>query len=100
MSNGDYRAVAGRIKQELAALESVAARAGGAWAKATLSPDDYYVDAAALNLHGFYAGLERVFLIVAFAMWCAMSMPTSSTRGAWVSWSRASRQRSNDCAPN
>ena len=65
MSNGDYRAVAGRIKQELAALEAVAARAGGAWAAATLSPDDYYVDAAALNLHGFYAGLERVFLIVA-----------------------------------
>lgn len=34
MSNGDYRAVAGRIRQELTALETVAARAGGAWAKA------------------------------------------------------------------
>ena len=65
MSGGDYRAVAGRIRQELTALESVAARAGGAWAEAAASPGDYYVDAAALNLHGFYAGLERVFLIVA-----------------------------------
>lgn len=65
MSNGDYRAVAARIAQELAALEAVAARAGGAWAAATLASDDYHVDAAALNLHGFYAGLERVFLVVA-----------------------------------
>lgn len=65
MSNGDYRAVAGRIRQELTALEEVAARAGGAWVEATRSPGGYNVDAAALNLHGFYAGLERVFLIVA-----------------------------------
>jgi len=65
VSNGDYRAVAGRIRQELTALEAVAARAGGAWAEATRSPGGYNVDAAALNLHGFYAGLERVFLIVA-----------------------------------
>lgn len=27
--------------------------------------DDYHVDATALNLHGFYAGLERLFVIVA-----------------------------------
>ena len=65
MSNGDYRAVAGRIRQELTALEMVATRVGGAWAEAMRSPGGYNVDAAALNLHGFYAGLERVFLIVA-----------------------------------
>ena len=65
MSNGDYHAVAGRIRQELTALETVAARAGGAWAEVTEGPGGYHVDAAALNLHGFYAGLERVFLIVA-----------------------------------
>ena len=43
----------------------MAARAGGAWAEAACSPGGYNVDAAALNLHGFYAGLEHVFLIVA-----------------------------------
>ena len=64
MSSGDYRAVAGRIRQELTALEMVAARAGGAWAEVARSPGGYSVDAAALNLHGFYAGLERIFLIV------------------------------------
>ena len=65
MSSGDYRAVAGRIRQELADLETAAARAGGAWAEAGVSPGGYAVDAAALNLHGFYAGLERVFVLVA-----------------------------------
>ena len=43
----------------------MADRAGGAWAEAVQSPGGYLVDAAALNLHGFYVGLERVFLIVA-----------------------------------
>jgi len=28
------------------------------------SEDDYYVDAVALNLHGFYAGIERLLEIV------------------------------------
>ena len=28
---------------------------------ARLSTDDYYLDAVALNLHGFYGGLERIF---------------------------------------
>jgi hypothetical protein len=65
VSGGDYRAVAGRVRQELTDLEAVAARAGGAWAEATASPGGYAVDAAALNLHGFYAGLERIFLLVA-----------------------------------
>lgn len=27
--------------------------------------DDLYVDAAALNIHGFYAGLERIFALIA-----------------------------------
>ncbi len=27
--------------------------------------DDLFVDAAALNIHGFYAGLERIFTVVA-----------------------------------
>jgi len=30
-------------------------------AKANTSGDDDYLDGAALNLHGFYAGIERIF---------------------------------------
>jgi len=65
VSAGDYRAVAVRIRQELVALQDVTTRACGAWAEATGEDDDYHVDATALNLHGFYAGLERLFVIVA-----------------------------------
>ena len=65
MSPGDYGTAAARIRQEVAALDAVAARAEGAWAGVSGAEDDYLVDAAALNLHGFYAGLERVFVVVA-----------------------------------
>ena len=60
-----YLAVAGRIHQELEELEQVAARTQQIWQKVVTTSDDYYVDAAALNLHGFYAGLERVFELIA-----------------------------------
>ena len=65
MTGGDYRSAAGRIRQELPELDRVARRACRAWASASRDPDDLYVDAAALNVHGFYAGLERVFTLVA-----------------------------------
>jgi hypothetical protein len=65
VSPGDCRTAAARIRQEVPALDAVAARAEGAWAEATGAEDDYLADAAALNLHGFYAGLERVFVVAA-----------------------------------
>jgi hypothetical protein len=65
VSPGDYRAAAARIRQELPVLGEVVGRAQGAWAEATGAADDYLVDATALNLHGLYAGLERVFVLVA-----------------------------------
>lgn len=58
-----YLAVAGRIRQELQELDQVAERTVQIWQK--VATDDYYVDAVALNLHGFYAGLERVFELIA-----------------------------------
>lgn len=63
--NAMYRAIAGRIRAELSELNQVAKRATHIWQQAAVSTDDYYVDATALNLHGFYAGLERLFEIVA-----------------------------------
>jgi hypothetical protein len=58
-----YAVVAGRIRQELADLERVVARAERAVAMARQRSEDQdlYLDSAALNLHDFYAGLERVF---------------------------------------
>lgn len=58
-----YLVVAGRIRQDLAELDRVVARAERAMAAVRQRPEDQdlYLDAAALNLHDFYSGLERVF---------------------------------------
>jgi hypothetical protein len=60
-----YLAVAGRIRYELQELAGVVERTSRIWQKTTEADDDYYVDATALNLHSFYAGLERVFEVIA-----------------------------------
>lgn len=65
MTGHDYRSIAARIRQELTDLERVADRASRAWALAQSSSDDLLVDATALNVHGYYAGLERIFTLVA-----------------------------------
>jgi hypothetical protein len=63
--NGAYEALAARIRQELIELQTVAARAVRLWNTTQLRADDAHVDAVALNLHGFYSGLERIFELVA-----------------------------------
>jgi hypothetical protein len=52
-----------RIHQELRELERVVARTERAIQAARERPEDqdFYIDSAALNLHDFYAGLERIF---------------------------------------
>lgn len=62
-----YAVVAGRITQELADLEQVVTRIERAMAMARQAvPDaDLYLDSVALNLHDFYAGLERALHQVA-----------------------------------
>jgi hypothetical protein len=57
--------LAQRIRQELVEVGHVLARVGEGWQRARRSNDDYYLDSVALNLHGFYSGLERVFTLIA-----------------------------------
>lgn len=47
-----------RIRNELHELEVVLQRINEGWRRAKQSSDDFYVDSVALNLHGFYSGLE------------------------------------------
>jgi len=64
---GRYHLLAERIRQELEALEQVVSRAEGALTRAARHPEDqdYYLAAAALDMHGFYAGIERLFEVIA-----------------------------------
>lgn len=63
----DYRVVSARIRQELKELEQVTVRANRAIAAAKRQPgdQDLYIDSAALSLHDFYSGLERIFHYIA-----------------------------------
>jgi hypothetical protein len=54
-----------RIQSEVIDLESVIDRIKEGWQRSKKSGDDYYIDSVALNLHGFYSGLERIFELIA-----------------------------------
>lgn len=56
-----YSVLAGRIREALNDLERVVRRAEELMSKAQQLNDDGYLDGVALNLHGFYAGVERIF---------------------------------------
>ena len=66
--NGEYAALAGRIREELAELEQVIDRTELLMTKFQRLGDDGYLDGVALNLHGFYAGMERIFEDIAKVM--------------------------------
>lgn len=72
--SGDESALASRIETELAELESVIERTERQFSKAKSSGDEDYLDGAALNLHSFYAGIERIFEVIAREI--DKSMPT------------------------
>ena len=54
-----------KSKDELMELASVVERVQEGWRRSRRSEDDFYLDSVALNLHGFYAGMERLFELIA-----------------------------------
>jgi hypothetical protein len=56
-----FRGLTERIRQELLEIDQVVTRLLAAWQRAQRSGDDFYLDSVALNLHGFYSGIERIF---------------------------------------
>ncbi len=67
--NAVYLTTAGRIRRELREISLVVERVEQIWSlrkQAQSSKEqDYWIDAVALNLHGFYAGIERVLELIA-----------------------------------
>ena len=56
--------IADRIRSELGELEGILSRIEEGWNKANHSGDMLYLDGVALNLHGLYSGLERLFELI------------------------------------
>jgi hypothetical protein len=63
--NDRLEQIAASIRDELVEVQRVLHRIEEGWKRAQRSADDYYLDAVALNLNGFYGGLERIFERVA-----------------------------------
>jgi len=65
--NTPYQKIAARIRAEIADLERVVNRIAYVWphtAQAT-ADQNVYLESVALNLHGFYSGLEKLFELIA-----------------------------------
>ncbi|MEW5958070.1 MAG: antitoxin [Chloroflexota bacterium] len=61
-----YQELVERIRGEVPDLDRVTKRALQAWSQAqrTSGEPGVYLDSVALNLHGFYSGLERLFELI------------------------------------
>jgi hypothetical protein len=59
--NGEYAALAARLRASLADVDRVVARTEALDRRAQETGDDGFWDGVALNLHGFYAGIEQAF---------------------------------------
>ena len=57
--------LAGRIQAELREFTILVERIELGMEKAKTQSDDFYLDSVALNLHGFYSGVERLFKKIA-----------------------------------
>ena len=60
--------LAGKILSELEELTVVIGRIEQGMQSAETKGDDLYLDSVALNLHGFYSGVERIFERIAAAI--------------------------------
>jgi len=62
-----FQEIANRIRSEIKDLERLVQKAEQTWSHIRTLPEDQdvYLDSVALNLHGFYTGLERLFELVA-----------------------------------
>jgi hypothetical protein len=64
--NSLYEELVDRIRGEVPDLDRVVQRAQRAWTQTQMtSEEQLYLDSVALNLHGFYSGLERLFELIA-----------------------------------
>lgn len=56
-----------RVQSELCNVQKTAQRVLKAWEGISQFPEQqsYYIDSVALNLHSFYNGLERIFVVIA-----------------------------------
>ena len=68
--------LAERILAELSELTPLPDRVLRAWQTVVNKNDEFYLDSVALNLHGFYSGLERIFERIASSVSFGVHIPS------------------------
>ncbi|MFW5985811.1 MAG: hypothetical protein ACOCQH_00475 [Halanaerobiales bacterium] len=63
--NKKYLALISRIEEEISEIDKLTKKIIEAWGQAQKNNDSYYLDSVALNLHGFYSAIERIFELIA-----------------------------------
>lgn len=65
--SGLYEELVYRIRGEVSDLDRLVQKALRVWSRVQKpeNEQDIYLDSIALNLHGFYSGLERLFELIA-----------------------------------
>ncbi len=63
--NRKHLALLSRIEEELFEIDRLVKRIIIGWERGTKTNDNFYLDSVALNLHGFYSAIERIFELIA-----------------------------------
>lgn len=63
--NRSYLTLISRIEKELSELDKILKKINRGWKKVEDTEDELYIDSVALNLHDYYACLERIFKLIA-----------------------------------
>jgi len=63
--NKPYFTLISRIENELDELDKVVEKINSGWERIENTYDELILDSIALNLHDYYAGLERIFELIA-----------------------------------
>ncbi|MGM0603994.1 MULTISPECIES: hypothetical protein [unclassified Halanaerobium] len=65
MTEKAFLTLISRIDDDLEELILLKNKIDRAWEKYNMESEEFYLDSVALNLHGFYSGLEKIFLLIA-----------------------------------
>ena len=63
--NKSYLPLISRIEKELNELDKILMKINRGWKKIEETEDELFMDSVALNLHDYYACLERIFKLIA-----------------------------------
>ena len=63
--NKSYLTLTSRIEKELSELDKILNKINRGWKKVENTEEELFIDSVALNLHDYYACLERIFKLIA-----------------------------------